>query len=82
MKLFASISPLVNHPVRQEIVDEIRKQDKWWPLSVEDNHFASIPAHRLVSSTGVHKPSLLSIVQGLANHFKVQSSPRYQPAKS
>ena len=31
----------IQHPVRPEIVEEIkRKTSKWQPIEVEDNHFA------------------------------------------
>ncbi len=40
----ASSHHLDEHPVRQEIVDQIKKKtNKWEPMEVADNHMALIP---------------------------------------
>ena len=41
------------HPVRQELIDEIKsKTNKWQPIEVYDNHFRHVKAEHLYSGLG------------------------------
>jgi hypothetical protein len=42
-------SPILKqHPVREEIVNEIKaKATRWTPVELEDNYFKDVPVHRL-----------------------------------
>ena len=43
----------VFHPVRQEIIDEVKsKTDKWQPMSPDQNHFLNFTTEEIYSSTG------------------------------
>lgn len=49
----AAILDTGKHPVRQEIVDQIKaRTDSWTPQEVDDNHLKEVPAHKLQSKLG------------------------------
>ncbi len=44
---------LKQHPVREEIVNEIKaKATRWTPKELEENYFRDVPIHRLQSKLG------------------------------
>jgi hypothetical protein len=41
------------HPVRQDIVDEIKaKTTKWKPREVTQNHFSNVPLKQMLNTLG------------------------------
>ena len=52
----------MRHPVRQEIVDEIKTRTKSWvPVEVKDNKFRDVPVEQLLGKLGYmgHTSSLV-----------------------
>jgi hypothetical protein len=60
----ALVSGATRHPVRQEIVEEIKKKtDKWVPKEAGHNHLKDIPIDKLnkrLGSLGAHSPNMFS----------------------
>ena len=41
------------HPVRQEIVDEIKAgTNAWWPREIHENHLRHVPVEKIPGKTG------------------------------
>ena len=55
-------SGTMRHPVRQEIVDEIKSRTKSWvPVEIQDNKFRDVPVEQLLGKLGYmgHTSSLV-----------------------
>lgn len=51
--ILAGVHGLKHHPVREELVQEIKaKTSKWTPMEVKENHFRNVPAGEIQNTLG------------------------------
>ena len=51
--ILAGVHGLQYHPVREELVQEIKaKTSKWTPMEVEENHFRHVPVGEIQNTLG------------------------------
>ena len=77
--VFLASSVHAVHPVRQELLDEIRsKTDKWTTIDINENHFSKVPEEHIKSSLGSLEKknkveeglsSVLHTIQGILRPF-------------
>ena len=61
----------VKHPVRLEMVEEIKaKTQSWTPREVHENHFAKVPADQIKNRFGNMGVELFSAGDSITNMFK------------